>query len=234
MKNFCRSGNLSSLLQDEKLPDPLKPYATRLKSLYEPAVHVPKRLSNSKLLPLDDRILIMLVKRLNNQNSDKCQWLTPEKWAFLSKIDAIGCAPVAPRAFFYKRIRHMDVYFSTFTANPDDCFISFKSSVDKTISFGRIFSIFIHRRCPTPSENLFDTWLQVQKFPLIPTQLNKFNPWADSDDDLQAYLRSWGPTEDCLVKLEEVVAHCSWVMYRPHEVHREIGIPTVALQSMER
>lgn len=233
MKAFCRAGNLSALLKDTSLPEALKPYATRLQALHEPAPPVKKKLSNSTLEPIETRILSLLTEYLNKEKVDGCLWILPEEWCKRTKTENRGCSPLNPRAIFYKSIQHIDVTFSTFTENPNNSFISFKSQECKDDCFGRIFSIFVHRRSPKSSQNVVDTWLHVQKFPPLPSK--SYDPMLQAKaPDVQVYLRAWGPTQNVVIKLEEVVSHCSWIMYKSHELRRDLNFPTVALVSMER
>lgn len=222
-------------MENEKLPDALKPYLSRLRSVYEPIKRVPKRLSNSNMQPIRTDMLEKLAKRLSKEDQETCQWMIPDKLSLLSEEDALAYEPLPPQAFFYKWMMHRDVSYSTFSASQNDSFIEFKTSCTGTQRYGRIFSIFIHHRSPTQSENLLDTWLHVQSFPPIPTSLENFNPFRHTYGfHTQACLRAWGPTEDCIVKLDEVVAHCSWVLFKPGELNLNLKIHTVGLVSMAR
>lgn len=234
MNAFCRAGNLSALMSDAQLPEAVKPYTNRLRALYEPTTLTPKKLSNSTLEPIGNDVLKLLKKYLNKRaEHEPCLWVLPDEWCLMSDENQIGRAPIPPRAFFYKNIEHMDVSFSTFTANPNNSFIKIKTGSSEPPLFARIYSIFVHRRSPTSSENIFDTWLQVQCFPALPKGM--YNPLKQVESqELQAYLCAWGPTEDRLIKLNEVVSHCSWIMYKPNELGKWVDIPTVALVSMER
>lgn len=232
LKNYCQAGNLSALMNDDKLPDVLKPYKTRLEALYNSPPSMPKLLSNSDRQALDDNVLNLLVKLLNDEKKETCVWMRPQEWCMLSPHESKGFALVPAHAYFSKNIFHKEVTYSTFTQSPKNSFIVFKSRTGGT-KFGRIFSIFTHRRAPKPLENIFDTWLYIQCFPKLPSEM--YNPLSKLKvHDVQFHIRSWGPTEDRLIKASEVVAHCSWVMYRPGEIHKELRVPTVALVSMER
>lgn len=170
---------------------------------------------------------------LNQENNSKCQWVLPHEWCTKSGSETLGLAPLPPRAFFYNQVDHMDVQFSTFTGNPNNSFINFHSNSTKEVMFGRIFSIMVHRWLPKPSQNLMDTWLLVQSFPALPKLM--FNPMSQVHaPDVQVLLRAWGPTTNVVIKLREVTAHCSWIMYKPYELHKKMSISSVALLLMER
>lgn len=125
VKGFCRAGNLSALLVGDKLPELLKPYATRLQSIYDPPPRPPKKLSNSNLDPINNNLLNLIVRYLNSEKADACTWLLPDEWCQKKGKELFGCVPIQPRAFFYKQIEYMDVSFSTFTANANNSFIKF-------------------------------------------------------------------------------------------------------------
>lgn len=132
---------------------------------------------------------------------------------------------------------HKGVSYATFGVSQEDSFIEFKTGSTSIQNFGSIFPIFIHCRSPTPTlaENQLETWLHVQRFPSIPKSMKAFDPFRHSEGfHAQTYLRAWGPTQDCIVRLGEIVAHCSWVIFKPAEVNSEISIPTVGLVSMNR
>ncbi|EGG11422.1 uncharacterized protein MELLADRAFT_90925 [Melampsora larici-populina 98AG31] len=147
VKNFCRAGNLSALLQDiDEFPEALKPYVDQLKGLYEPASPKPRRMSNSKLDSLGEDDLLQLIERLNRHGDDDCVWVTPKEWAAFEKDEELGYAPLPPRAQFYNRYEHKGVSFSIFEKSLNDSFVVFRSRSDEFDSFGRIEKIFVHRR----------------------------------------------------------------------------------------
>jgi hypothetical protein len=184
--------------------------------------------------PVRADILKKLGERLNNEDQ-QYQWMVPDELCLLSEDDALGYESLQPQAFFYKRIMHNSVSYASFSNSQNDSFIEFKIGTTGVHAYGRIFSIFIHRRSPTRSENIFDTWLHVQRFPQIPTSLEKFNPFRHTKGfHTQTCLRAWGPTEDCIVRLDEIVAHCSWVMFKAGEINSQLKIATVGLVSMAR
>lgn len=234
VKNFCRAGNLSALLQDEeKLPEELRRYIPQLKSFYEQQNPKPRRMSNSQLEPLSERILALLIRRLNDDKCDNCKWLAPKVWATLSSDDALGFAPVPARACFHKRVEHRGITYSNFESNPNDSFVVFRSRSDTSDCFGRISKIFQHRRSPMFGENIIDTWLQIQCFKPIPSSSS--NPFARVKmPDMNMHLQVWDAPEDRMVRLNEIIAHCSWLMYKPRELNRNLNISTVALVSMIR
>lgn len=208
LNNYCRAGNLSALFDDNKLPEVLKPYKTRLQALYDSSPPKSKPLSNPNRQALDINILKHLVQRLNSDRKNKCVWMLPQEWCLLSEHESKGFAPVPAHAHFINNLVHREVSYSSFTQSPKNSFIVFKSrSNDKeVVEYGRIFSIFTHRRAPTSSENLFDTWLYVQCFPKLPSGC--YNPFSNIQvDDIQFDIRAWGPTKDIIVRVDEVVAH---------------------------
>lgn len=232
MKTYCRAGNLSGLLTDQKIPKTLKPHVERLQAIIDGPKKKERRLSNSRLDPLDEDVLKLLVNHLNDTKSERVKWVLPDEWCSMSNREIEGHTPVHGRAFFHKSIENMDVTFCTFTENPNNSFIMFKRR--GALLFGRIFSIFMHRRTPSPtsSQSIMETWLKVQCFPSILKRA--YDPFSSIDSSVQAHLRAWGPTQDILIKLCDIVAHCAWFMYKPGELHPKIGYPTVGLVCMAR
>jgi hypothetical protein len=187
------------------------------------------------MLSVDNNVLKLLIGRLNEEAGESCQWMTPEELCLLSEYEAAGILPVQPWAFFHKRITHMDVSFSTFLESQKDSFVAFRIGAASKISYGRIFSIFTHSRLSKDKKRYSQTWVHVQCFPEVPSRLKKYDPFhLIKAPDAQIHLRAWGPTKDTLVKLEEIIAHCVWMMYRPGLIHKNLDIPTVALVSTDR
>lgn len=162
--------------------------------------------------------------------------MLPQYWCLLSKEASMFSAVVPAQAHVFKQFVHNDVAYSTFTQSPKNSFIIFRSrSTDneEVTEFGRIFSIFTHRRASKPSQNILDTWLHVHCFPDLPSA--SYNPFKELEtQDVEFHIRAWGPTDDRIISINDVVAHCAWMMYRPGEIHKDLKVPTVALISMER
>ncbi|KAH9809868.1 hypothetical protein DFH28DRAFT_903892, partial [Melampsora americana] len=234
IKSYCRAANLAAIVQDDKVPGSLKDYVTKLKSLYDPKEPVSKRLSNSKMDPIPKDVLEMLETCLNCQEDQEYQWMIPDKLCLLPDEEAMAYVAVQPQAFFRNRVIHNGVAYSKFGASQEDSFVVFKKGQTGKECFGRIFSIFTHRQSPKQGQNKFVTWLHIQRFQPIPKKFEKSNPFHHIQaPDVQAHLYAWGSTEDQLVQLDDIIAHCTWMMYRPGEI-RGIDIPTVALLSMVR
>lgn len=232
IKRYCRAAKLSSVVQDDKLPESLKDYAAKLKLLYDPKDPVSKRLSNSKMEPIPNDILKMLETRLNLQEDQEHQWMVPDELFLLPEDEAMAYVAVQPQASFQNQFIHNGVAYSKFGTSQDDSFVMFKKAQTGKECFGRIFSIFTHRQSPKPGQNVFATWLHIQRFRPIPKRFSKFNPFDHIQaPEVQSQLYAWGATEDQLVRLDEIVSHCTWMMYRPGEICG-IDIPTVALLLM--
>lgn len=221
-----------ALIEDEKLPNSLRPYLSRLQALYIPPPRRQPRMSNSKLLPLPNDVLNLLVDYLNENNHEECIWIRPDEWALLRKSHSIGYSPVPARGQFYRYFDHTDGIISTFTHNPDNCCIYFKNS--KGIDcFGRIFSIFSHSRASAPSQTTTDVWINVQCFPPLPS--THFNPFESSDKaDVQTALRLWCPTKDVLIKINQVIAQCTWIMYKAGEMSKHVNVSTIGMIIQKR
>ncbi|EGG02330.1 uncharacterized protein MELLADRAFT_110191 [Melampsora larici-populina 98AG31] len=207
---------------EEKLP----PISTveLLKLVAEHSEPLP-RVRNSTVLD-SERDPEGLDQNLNDiDKKEPCVWRRPDEWALLSKSDSIGYSPVAARAQFYKQVEHTDGLISTFTQNPDNCCIYFKDSKGSDC-FARVYSIFSHSRTSVPSGIATDTWLHVQCFPhLPPTHRNPFDLTHPSE--VQCALRLWSSTEQKIIKLNEVIAQCVWIMFKPGEMDQNVDVSTI-------
>lgn len=219
-------------MEDHKLPDALDEFISRIQSLYKPPMRQARRPSISKLSSLPDNLLNLLVEYLNDTKEEECIWLRPNDWVSLIQSESIGYSPLSAQAQFHKRIEHLDGLVSTFTDNPDNSCIYFKNS-DGTDAFGRVFSIFSHFRAPAPSQNVTDVWLHVKCFPpLISQYYNPFN--FPEHVEVQCALRMWSPTVDKLIKLNDVIAQCTWIMYKAGEMNKYVDVPTIAMIILKR
>lgn len=232
LKQFCRASNLLALMEDDRLPEDLGPYSSRLQALFKPPSRKPRRPSNSRLSPLSDNLLNLLVNYLNGTKKEECIWLRPDNWASLTKDVSLAYAPVPARGQFSKRVEHTNGFISTFTDNPDNSCVYFKNP-DGTDMFGRVFSIFSHSRAPVQGQHITDVWIHVQCFPPLPS--THYNPFNSADQvDLQCALRMWSPTQDKLIKIDEVIAQCTWIMYKAGEMNSSVDVPTIGIIIQKR
>lgn len=156
LKTFCRKGNLAALLKDERVPDIIKPYMTRLAALFKPVESVPRNLSSTSIKPLDNIIHNMLVKKLHDLDTgDECKWMAPRDWALLSDDEAIGKYPVQAQAIYHQQIMHQDVLYTNFTASQNNSFVVCKAVPNEPRTFGRISCIFQHRRSSSPGHKFW-------------------------------------------------------------------------------
>lgn len=230
MIEFCQAGNLKAILENDSLPAALKPYISRIQALYKPAPS-PTKQSISKLLPINRDVLDLLVTFLNEINDQYFKWTLPEKWCLLSRIEAKGFAPVTAQAIFHHRIKHQGVTFSTFSTNQDTSIIMFKASKSST-NFGKITSIFEHRRTLKSLQEIVDTWVCVEMFPCLPKTADTFSRL--NFPDVQAHVRIWNPTKLTLIKLDQIVCHCGWMVYDGMKISPRCKSPTIGLISINR
>lgn len=86
---------MAALLRDQKLPERLKPYVKQMESLYnDPEKSKPRRNSNSDLITIDNKVLNMLIDRLNLEEGQTTKWVSPEDFCLLSDNEAVGISPV--------------------------------------------------------------------------------------------------------------------------------------------
>lgn len=234
-KSFGRLGNLSALLKDNRVPTLLKPHLSRLLAIIEPVQFVSKTTSS---LPseqaIESTLYRQLIKHLNNQTVDNCAWTSAANWTFLSSREKQVCAPVRASAKFLSNVTYKDINFSTFSHSKNDSVIQVNSGPGGAMSFGRIVSIFVHRRLLVGQKlPVDDTWVVVQYFPPIPPS----NPncfLALGEPDLQAYLRLDALAEPTIIHINQIVSHCAWIEYKAREITRQLEMPTIALVSVDR
>lgn len=234
-RSFGRLGNLSALLKDKRVPNLLQPYLSRVLSIIEPIPFVAKTVSSSQSdQALDSKIYKQLIKYLNAQCLDDCAWISATDWTFLSSTDKKVCAPVRASARFLSYVTYKEVNFSTFSRNKNDSVVQVKSNIGGNFSFGRILSIFVHRRLPVGQKiPIDDTWVILQHFlPVPPSKPNCF--LALGEPDLQAHLRLNMLGEPCIIHLNQIVSHCAWIEYQSCEITHQLDMPTVGLISVDR
>lgn len=234
-KSFGRLGNLAALLKDQRVPALLQPYLTRLLSIIEPIPFVAHTASS---LPSDQaieaKIYRQLIKHMNSQSLDNSAWISAADWTFMSLEEKRVCAPVRASAKFISTVKHKEVTFSTFSHSKNDSVVQVNSGINSTMSFGRIVSIFIHRRLPAGLKKpIDDTWVVIQHFlPVPPSKPNCF--LALNEPDLQAHLRLNMFSEPSIHHINHIVSHCAWVEYRAREITHQLDMPTVGLVSVDR
>lgn len=235
MQVFCRAGYLAALLKDDsQFPECLKPYLRQLQAFFdpEPSADRPAPLSDPR--PLSKELLLQLVSRLNYCKYDNRLWLPSDKWCELCSEEAILYSPVVCDAYFDKQIKHADVFFSTFEHNQKNGIIHAITKKDKKVLFGKIISIFTHHRRPIPGQPIVsDTWVSLDCF--RPAPMDMSNPfWAINEPDMQSHLFRYASGDRQLIHISEIVAHCSWVIYKKGEINTKLNFTTIALGSLQR
>lgn len=231
---FCQSGNLVALLQDEsKLPPLIRPYAQQLRAIFDPRPSVPRKNTSIDSHILDKDVITQLVDHLNGNDSNNT-WLASDAWSFLSAEEKEHHSPVTSHATLHKSFEHCGVTFSTFEQEPKNSVVHVVEGSTKAVSFGKIVSIFTHKRISTSSIGaLSDTWFCVEPFAQVPR--NKPDPFLKlGEPDIQAHLRLARTSKAQVRNLDEIKAHCAWIEYAPHEIADQLNMKTVALISLER
>lgn len=234
-RTFGRLGNLAALLKDNRVPTLIQPYLSRLISIIEPTPFVAKTFSSlPSEQPIDSKIYTQLIKHMNAKSLDNCAWISATDWTFLNTAEKGVCAPVRASGKMISHVSHKNVTFSTFSHNKNDSVVQVALDSNGSYSFGRITSIFVHRRLPVGQKNpIDDTWVVLQKFrPLPPSKPNCF--LALGEPDLQAYLRLNMLEEPSLVHLSQIVSHCAWIEFKPKEITDGLNMPTIGLVSVDR
>lgn len=170
MKQFCQSGNLSSFINVDELPDLLKPHLSQLQELLHPEGFERRTKESFRdfFQPLDAEVFKLLVLRLNADHSDDCLWVASDQWCNLSIEEAQLYRPVASEVNYQDRISFGEVVFATFDDNPNNCIVHLKSARSGTVSFGMISKIFTHQRMPAKEHDpVVSTWMSVECFHVI-------------------------------------------------------------------
>lgn len=236
--NFCRAGNLIDLLKEtDKFPEKLQPYLPELLSLLAPQPFTPMSSQINNFQALEKALFAQLIERLNLDQSEDRRWMASDQFLTASLTERRGYSPVVAQAKYLKRFKHdkyPDVRFATFDENPDDSVVEVFNKSTKTSSFGKIKTIFTHERVTIlGNEPISDTWASVEDF--VPVPMEKVDPFDKVDEpDMEAYLFCNKCKQARLIHVKEIVAHCSFVVYAPGEVHDLLNIPTIAIISMNR
>lgn len=202
--------------------------------MINPIPFVAKTISSSPSVgPIDPKIYKQLIKHLNTQFADNCAWISALDWTFLNSREKKVCAPVRASAKFVKHITHKEVTFSIFSRSKNDSVVQVDLGPNGAMSYGRIISIFTHRRIPVGKKDpVDDTWVVFQPFlPVPPSKPNCF--LALDEPDLQAYLRLNILSEPSIIHINQIVSHCAWIEYKAGEITCQLDMPTVALISVD-
>lgn len=232
-RSFGRLGNLAALLKDKRVPMLLQPYLSKLLAIIDPIPFVAKTISSSpSLQPIEPKIYKQLITHLNTHCVDQCAWISAVDYTFLSSNDKKVCSPVRASAKFLSHIAHKEVNFSIFSRSKNDSVV--QVDVNGAMLFGRVISIFIHRRLPVGKKgSVDDTWVVFLSFlPVPPSKPNCF--LALNEPDLQAHLRLNILSEPTIIHISQIVSHCAWIEYKPGEITHDLNMPTVALMSVDR
>lgn len=235
MKGFNRAGNLAARLKGKRVPTALKPYLPQLSSIIEPMPHVLKTTSSLDVnQAIESDIYRQLIDHMNRKRLNECSWKSAAEWTFLPEDEKAVTAPVTGTARFLPRVVHKDVAFTTFKTSKADSIVQVKSHLDNSLSFGKIGSIFVHRRIPTGSlTTIQDTWVSVEFFePVPPTKPNCF--LRLNEPDVQVHLRLTTTKPPSLVHINQITSHCAWIQYQSKEITPQLDIPTIALVSLDR
>ncbi|EGF98185.1 uncharacterized protein MELLADRAFT_69491 [Melampsora larici-populina 98AG31] len=235
MKGFSRAGNLAALLKGKRVPTALNPYLPQLCSLFEPIPYVPKTTSSSdQKKAIDADIYKQMIEHMNRERLNECAWKSASEWNFLPENEKRVTAPVSDSARFVKRYVHKGVNFTTFETSKANSVVQVRSQVNNMMSFGKINSIFVHRRTPIGSlSSLDDTWVSVELFQPVPP--SKPNCFLRLDEpDVQAHLRITTTAAPSLIHISQIVSHCAWIEYQSKEITPLLDLPSIALVSLDR
>ncbi|MBW0479632.1 hypothetical protein O181_019347 [Austropuccinia psidii MF-1] len=237
LKTFCQNGNLRAILNSEKLPPGLHPYTSGLNRAYKQVPLVCQTAASHKNTHTLPTVLFKkLIEQLNvHCVEDSCTCTASSNWLQLKGEDSRRFVPVNSQVepLNYVKSVRSDVSYSTFQSSPDNSVVCLKPSRSGQL-VGFIDQIFKHRRFTQSKQVRIDTWLVVKPFPPVPpTFQNPFLPLYKYDTNLQFCLFTTQDQDQVVVQLDQILAHCAWIEYAPHEISAELDLATVALTCLD-
>ncbi|KAH9459083.1 hypothetical protein Pst134EA_019234 [Puccinia striiformis f. sp. tritici] len=183
--------------------------------------------SNHRQTSLEVSNFHQLIERLNQIAPLKgANWIASNEWAkSLSNTNA----PVTSQVQAYSNLKQGDVVYSNMKTNKSNCVVELKSN--SPAKYGMIKMIFTHLRTPPGLHPVSSTWLAVH--PLIPVPSNT-NPFAQLKkyDSLGVALRRVEYSQEHIVLLDDVLAQCAWMTYKPEELGPGMAFETTAIVSL--
>ncbi|KAI7948522.1 hypothetical protein MJO29_010187 [Puccinia striiformis f. sp. tritici] len=227
LTNFARIANLRAILGSNSFPPSFQPYVNHIRSLYHPITFASQTVSNHRQTSLEVSNFHQLIERLNQIAPLKgANWIASNEWATsLSNTNA----PVTSRVQAYSNLKQGDVVYSNMKTNKSNCVVELKSN--SPAKYGMIKMIFTHLRTPPGLHPVSSTWLAVH--PLIPVPSNT-NPFAQLKkyDSLGVALRRVEYSQEHIVLLDDVLAQCAWMTYKPEELGPGMAFETTAIVSL--
>ena len=229
-KNFGRIGNLRSLLESQNFPPSLDPIIRQIRAMYDPIPFVSKTQQHNPKTPLEADFFRQLVDQLNNRFPlPNKKWIASDSWSKLRPSVSKNFVPVNAKVEQLKDFKVDDVVFSTFKANNKNSAIALKPNAP--VKYGFIQSVFRHTRS-APGLYLTNTWLVVQ--PLVPVSSvnNPFNQLTNYP--INVALRQLKDDEKYVIPVDDILAHCAWLTYKPRTISDTIDFETVAVVCIDR
>ncbi|KAA1126574.1 hypothetical protein PGTUg99_028445 [Puccinia graminis f. sp. tritici] len=229
LTNFARIANLRAMLASNNFPASFQPYVDHIRALYDPIPFVPQTVTNQRESSLEVDTFHQLLERLNQiAPLGDAKWVASHKWA---KSSSSTDVPVSSRVQAYSSLRRGDVVYSNMKTNKSNCVVKLKPN--SPAMYGMIKTIFTHLRTPPGLQPVPDTWLAVH--PLIPVPSNT-DPFAQLKkyDSLGVALRRVEYSQEHIVHLDDIVAQCAWMTYKPGELGPGMEFETTAIVSLDR
>ncbi|WAQ88805.1 hypothetical protein PtA15_10A225 [Puccinia triticina] len=230
LTNFARIGNLRAALASGSFPKSFKPYVKQIRALYQPIPFAAETATNRRQSTLEVGMLNQLIDWLNQifplENGG--QWTTSSKWSM--SLASVNKAPVNSLIQIFPNLKQGNVVYSSMKTNESNCVVELKPG--SQTKYGMIKTIFTHLRRAPGSKAVKDTWLAVH--PLVTIRCNP-NPFAQLQqyDAVGVALRKVEYDQEHIVLLEEVLAQCAWMTYKPKELVPAIDFETIAVVSLD-
>ncbi|POW15298.1 hypothetical protein PSTT_02168, partial [Puccinia striiformis] len=145
------------------------------------------------------------------------KWAPSDEW-HLSKSPNI-LATVNSRIRIVANFQKGQEIFSSMKTNKNNCIVALKP--EARLKYGMIKQVFLHSRTPPGLPPQTNTRLALELLNPAPTTKNPFTQ-LDNSRTLQEHPMY-------IVYADNVLAHCTWLKYRPHELHSNIVSETYAV-----
>ncbi|MBW0478120.1 hypothetical protein O181_017835 [Austropuccinia psidii MF-1] len=227
MKSFARKGNLHALLDSQVLPEASKPFLSTLKGLSTPFASAEHSSRASKSHSLDSRLLKALIERLNILfPQEPLTWISTDKWCKKCPQEATRFLPVTSTIIGYNNYSINEATYSSCHQNPSNSIVALKGNAPCHV--GIISQIFKHV-CHLQDKSICsDMWLVITPLVSLPNSIA--NPFAHLNTYcLGLSLRVSDDKQQYVIHVDEVLAHCAWLKYKPHEVSNHLPFETYAV-----
>ncbi|PLW33786.1 hypothetical protein PCASD_19920 [Puccinia coronata f. sp. avenae] len=216
------------MLQSNNFPESFKPYVKQIRLLYKPIPFGPQTAAKQKQISLDHHLFKQLVNWLNVMFPlVNGKWVASDQWRKSQTHDA----PVNSRICVSPQMKQGDVVYLNMKKNNSNSLIKLKTGL--TTNYGMIKNIFSHSRTVPGQPTVTNPWLAIH--PLTPVP-NKQNPLFQlkNYEAINVALRRLDSSQEHVIHVDEVLAQCAWITYKPEELGTDLPFETMAVICLDR